>query len=79
MKEEVRQSAAREADLPAIFHKPWQAENPPFGSAEPGRCLAAAVAPPSALTMNCEAPFSTLTNFLTNFTVHLRAHLCTIA
>jgi hypothetical protein len=26
MNEEVRQSAAREADLPAIFHKPWQAE-----------------------------------------------------
>jgi hypothetical protein len=26
MKEEARQTAAREADLPAIFHKTWQAE-----------------------------------------------------
>jgi hypothetical protein len=24
MKEEVRQTASREADLPAIFHKTWQ-------------------------------------------------------
>jgi hypothetical protein len=30
MKEEVRQTASREADLPAIFHKTWQAENPDF-------------------------------------------------
>jgi hypothetical protein len=30
MKEEVRQSALQEADLPAIFHKTWQAENPDF-------------------------------------------------
>jgi hypothetical protein len=26
MKEEVRQTASQEADLPAIFHKTWQAE-----------------------------------------------------
>jgi hypothetical protein len=30
MKEVVRQTASREADLPAIFHKTWQAENPDF-------------------------------------------------
>jgi hypothetical protein len=30
MKEEARQSAGRDSDLPAIFHKPWQAENPVF-------------------------------------------------
>jgi hypothetical protein len=27
MKEEARQTAAREADLPVISHKTWQAEN----------------------------------------------------
>jgi hypothetical protein len=30
MKEELRQIAAREANLPAIFHKAWQVENPEF-------------------------------------------------
>jgi hypothetical protein len=30
MKEEARQTAGREADLPAIFHKLWKAENPDF-------------------------------------------------
>jgi hypothetical protein len=30
MKEETRLTAAREADLPAIFYKTWQAENPDF-------------------------------------------------
>jgi hypothetical protein len=28
MKEAAQQTAAREADLPAISHKIWQAENP---------------------------------------------------
>jgi hypothetical protein len=36
MRKEARQTAAREADRPAIGHKTWQAENPTFGSAAPG-------------------------------------------
>jgi hypothetical protein len=50
MKEEAWQTAAREPDLPAIVHKPWQAENR----------LPGTVPPPSSLPRNWGAPFSTL-------------------
>jgi hypothetical protein len=46
MKEEARQSAAWEADLPTIFHKTWQAENPDFLlSCTAGGCPPATVPP----------------------------------
>jgi len=45
MREEARQTAAREADRPAIGHKTWQAENPDVLLAAPGRRLPAIVAP----------------------------------
>jgi hypothetical protein len=54
MKEEAWRTAAREPDLPAIVHKPWQAENR----------LPATVAPPSSLPRNWGAPFSTLSESL---------------
>ncbi len=46
MKEEARQTAAWEVDLPMIFHKTWQAENPDLLlCCTAGRCLPATVAP----------------------------------
>jgi hypothetical protein len=50
MKEEAWQTAAREPDLPALVHKPWQAENR----------LPATVGHHSSLSRNWGAPFSTL-------------------
>jgi hypothetical protein len=40
------------------------------------RPLSATLAPPSALSRNCGDPFSTLLEFLTSLTIHLRADLC---
>jgi hypothetical protein len=44
-KEEARQTAVREADPPAIFHKTSRKKIPSFCSAAPGRRLPAIVAP----------------------------------
>jgi hypothetical protein len=70
MKEEVRQSALGEADLPAILHKTWQAENPDFPLCRIRQTSACHCGSPSGLPTNCGAPFSTLPKSLT---VHLSA------
>jgi hypothetical protein len=74
MKEEARQTAAWEADLPTIFHKPWQLENPDFLL---GRQTdkSTTIAPPSALPKNCGIPFRTLPKFLTSVIIHLHSRL----
>jgi hypothetical protein len=70
MKEEVRQTASREADLPTIFHKTWQAENPDFLFCRIRQTSACHCGSPSGLPTNCGAPFSTLPESLA---VHLSA------
>jgi hypothetical protein len=72
-------SVAREADLPAIFHKTWQAENPEFVLCHTWQTFACHCGSPSGLPTNCGAPFSTLPESRTSLTVHLRAHLCSPA
>jgi hypothetical protein len=67
MKEEARQTAAREADLPAIFHKTWQAENLAFLLGRTRQMSACHWNSPSGLPRNCGAPFCTLPESLTNF------------
>ncbi len=75
-KEEARQTAAQEANLPAISHKTWQAENPDVLLGRTRQTSACHCSSPSGLPTNCGAPFSTLPESLTSFTVHLRAHPC---
>jgi hypothetical protein len=77
-REEVRSTAAREADRPAIGHKTWQAENPDdrFGRTRP--TSACHCSSPCRLPTNCGAPFSTLPDS-TSFIVQLRAPACTPA
>jgi hypothetical protein len=73
MKEEALQF--READLPTISHKTWQAEHPDVLLGRTRRTSACHCSSPSGLPTNCGAPFSALPESLTSFTVHLRAHL----
>jgi hypothetical protein len=74
MKEEARQS--READLPTISHKTWQAENPDVLLGHIQQMSGCHCSFPSDLPTNCGAPFGTLPESLTSFTVHLPAHPC---
>jgi len=55
-----RRTAAREADLPEIFHKTWQAENPDFLLCRTRQTSACHCSSPSGLPTNCGAPLSTL-------------------
>ncbi len=66
-------------DLPAIFHKTWQTENPAFLLSSTRRTSACHCRSPSGLPTNCGIPFSTLPESLTSLTVHLRAHVCSPA
>ncbi len=66
------EDAVREADLPTVSHKTWQAENPDVLL---GRGRPAVVAPFPACPRTA-APISTLPESLTSFIVHLRAHPC---
>jgi hypothetical protein len=52
MKEEARQTAVREADMPAISHKTWQAENPDVRTRQTSACHRIS---PSGLPTNCGA------------------------
>jgi hypothetical protein len=79
MREEARQTAAREADRPVIGHKTWQAENPDVLLGRTRPTSASHCSSPSGLPTNCGAPFSTLPESLTSFTVHLRADPCSLA
>jgi len=67
---------AREGDLPAIFHKTWQAEKPDFLLFRTWQTSACHYGSPSGLPTNCDTPFSTLPKSLTSLTVQLPAHLC---
>jgi hypothetical protein len=75
MKEEVRQIAAREANLPVIFHKTWQVENPQFLLCRTQQTSACHCSSPSTLPTNRNALFGTQPKSLRNLTVDLRAHL----
>ncbi len=55
MKEEARQTAAWEADLPAISHKTWQAENPDVRLGRTRQTSACHCSSPSGLPTNCGA------------------------
>jgi hypothetical protein len=55
-----RQTAAQEADLPEIFNKTWQAENPDYVLCRTRQTSACHGSSPSGLPTNCGAPFSTL-------------------
>jgi hypothetical protein len=75
MKKEALHTAAREAELPAISHITWQAENPDVLLGRTRQTSACHYSSPSGLPTNCGAPFSTLPESLTSFIFHLRAHL----
>jgi hypothetical protein len=75
IKEEVRQIAAREANLPVIFHKTWQVENPQFLLCRTQQTSACHCSSPSTLPTNRNALFGTQPKSLRNLTVDLRAHL----
>jgi hypothetical protein len=51
-KEEAQQTAAREADLPAIKHKTWQAENPDILLGRTWQTSACHCSSPSGLPTN---------------------------
>jgi hypothetical protein len=55
MKEEALQTAVREADLPAISHKTWQAENPDVRLGRTRQTSACHCISPSGLPTNCGA------------------------
>jgi hypothetical protein len=55
MKEEARQTAVREAGLPAISHKTWQAENPDVRLGRTRHISACHCISPSGLPTNCGA------------------------
>ncbi len=65
----MRQTAAREPDRPAIGHKTWQAENPDVLLGRTRPTSACVCSSPSGLPTNCGAPFSTLPESLTSFSV----------
>jgi hypothetical protein len=54
-------------------------QNMPFYSHVAFKTSACHCSSPSGLPTNCGAPFSTLLESLTSFTVHLRAHSCSPA
>jgi len=65
------EDVAREAELPTMSHKTWQAENLDVLL---GRTRLATVAPFPACPRTAVLRFSTLPESLTSFTVHLRPH-----
>jgi hypothetical protein len=67
MKEEARQSACDIQICPRSSTNPGKQKILTFCSAAP-RQTSATVAPPSALPRNCDAPFSTLPEFVSPFT-----------
>jgi hypothetical protein len=75
-----RAADCREKQIwPRSATKPDRQKIPTVCSATPGRRLPCHCSSPSGLPTNCGAPFSTLLESLTNFTVHLSAHSCSPA